>query len=126
MSYSINYDEMGFIRLTYEGDANLSDMKEVLSHGALLAAEKSCFRVLSDFRAMKLDLSVMELFRIPENQKEQSRELKMHFAKFRRVVVVPERDFNKYKFFENVAVNRAHRVKIFTDIEEAIEWLLEK
>jgi len=126
MPYTLNYEEAGFIRLFYEGDANLKEMKAVIAQGVALAEEKDCVRVLSDFRAMKLNLSMMDLFSIPRNQISQSKELNIPFYKFRRAVVVPKEDFENYKFFENVAVNRSHQVKIFTDPEDAISWLLQK
>jgi hypothetical protein len=126
MPYTFNYEEAGFIRLFYEGDANLKDMKKVIARGVSLAMEKNCFRVLSDFRAMKLHLSVMQIFSIPDNQVTQSRELNVPFYKFRRAVVVPKEEFKNYKFLENVAVNRAHQLKVFLDPEDAISWLLEK
>ncbi|MBL8062923.1 MAG: hypothetical protein JNK32_07890 [Anaerolineales bacterium] len=126
MAYTLNYEEAGFIRLFYEGDAKLKDMKEVIEQGVALAREKNCFRVLSDFRAMRLNLSVVDLFSIPAYQASQSKELNVPFQKFRRAVVVPNEDFDNYKFFENVAVNRSHQVKIFIDPEDAIAWLLEK
>lgn len=126
MPYSINYEEAGFIRLFYEGDANLNDLKDVLAHGVSLAREKNCVRVLSDFRAMKLNLSLIDIFSIPGIQISQSQELNVPFYKYRRAVVVPAGEFEKYKFFEDVAVNRSHIVKIFINPEEAISWLLKK
>jgi hypothetical protein len=126
MPYSINYNEAGYIQLVYEGDANLKDLSEVLARGMPLVKEHNCFRVLSDFRTTRLNLSVMSLFSIPENQKILSREMNMPFYKFRRAVVVPERDFEKYRFFETVAVNRSHNVKVFVEPKDAISWLLEE
>jgi hypothetical protein len=126
MPYSINYNEAGYIELIYEGEANVNDLGEVIAKGASLSKEHNCFRVLSDFRAMQLNLSVMSLFSIPENEKMLSRELNAPFYKFRRAVVVPEKDFEKYKFFETVAVNRSHTVKVFVDLGNAVSWLLEK
>lgn len=125
MPYTLTYDETGFIRLFYEGDANLNDMKTVIASGVSLAIEKNCFKVLSDFRAMRLNLSVMDLFSIPKNQIIQSQELNVPFTKFRRAVVVPKEQLDKYKFFENVAVNRAHQIKVFIDLDAAIAWLLQ-
>ena len=126
MSYLLDYDDAGFVRLTYEGKADLKDLNEVIARGVSLAMERNCVRVLSDFRAMQLDLSMADLFSIPNIQISQSRELNVPFYKFRRAVVVPDRDLEKYKFFENVAVNRFHVVKIFVDVEFAISWLFEK
>ncbi len=126
MPYTLNYEETGFIKLVYEGDAKLNDMKTVIAQGVSLALEKDCYRVLSDFRAMNLSLSALELFSIPDYQVTHSKELNVPFYKFRRAVVVPREKFEKYKFFENVAVNRSHQVKIFIDPEDAIAWLLQK
>lgn len=126
MPYTLNYEETGFIKLVYEGDAKLNDMKTVIAQGVALALEKDCYRVLSDFRAMNLSLSGIELFSIPDYQVTHSKELNVPFYKFRRAVVVPKEKFEKYKFFENVAVNRSHQIKIFIDPEDAIAWLFQK
>jgi hypothetical protein len=126
MPYTIDYDDLGMIKLVYEGDADLKDMKEVITRGVALAMEKNCFRVLSDFRAMKLHLSVTALFAIPLEQMSLSQELKIPYFKFKRAMVVPEEEFRNYKFVENVAVNRSHQLKVFLDIQDAISWLLEK
>ena len=112
--------------LSYEGTANLKDLNEVIVRGVALAKERNCFRALSDFRAMKLNLSVIDLFSIPANQVMLAKELDVPYYKFRRAVVVPKAEFEKYKFFENVAVNRLHVVKIFTEMEDGITWLFEK
>lgn len=125
MTYKINYDEAGFIRLFYEGDADLRDVREVIAKGVSIAQERNCFRVLSDFRSLNLKLTAADIFSIPLKQIVQSRELDIPYYKFRRTMVVPEADYDKYKFFENVAVNRSHVIKIFTDIEDAISWLLD-
>jgi len=124
MPYSLHYEEAGFIRLTYEGDATLKDMKEIIAQGVALASEKNCARILSDFRNLKLTISFMDLYSIPNLQASQSKELNTSFYKFKRAVVVPEADLKRYKFFEDVAVNRSHTIKIFIDMDAAIEWLL--
>lgn len=124
MPYTIDYDNLGMIKLVYEGDADVKDLKEVVTRGVELAMEKNCFRVLSDFRAMKLHLSVTALFSIPLEQMSLSQELKIPYFKFKRAMVVPEAEFGNYKFVENVAVNRSHQLKMFVDMQDAISWLL--
>lgn len=126
MPHTISYDDKGYICLQYEGKADLRYIREVINHGVAIAKEKNCYRVLSDFQKMTLDLSAADIFSIPIKQILQSHELDVPYYKFRRAMVVPEDDFEKYKFFENVAVNRSHVVKIFTDTEEAILWLFYK
>ena len=112
--------------LSYEGTANLNDLTDVIVRGVALAKERNCFRALSDFRTMKLTLSVIDLFSIPANQALLAKELDVPYSKFRRAVVVPHAEFENYKFFENVAINRSHIVKIFTEMEDGVAWLFKK
>ena len=125
MPYTIQYQEEGYIRLVYEGEARIDDLKDILARGAVLAREHNCLRILSDFRAMTLQLSLYSLYSVAEIQKEVSQELNMPLYNFKRVVVVPQGNYHMFKFFENVAVNRMHKIRIFTEYEDALQWLLE-
>ncbi len=124
MSYTFSYEEPGYIKLLYEGDADLGDLREVITQGVSLAVKQNCFRVLSDFRLMRLHLSAMDIFSIPAKQILQAQEMNVQYFKYKRTMVVPAADFESYKFFENVAVNRSHNIKVFTDFDEALAWLL--
>ena len=124
--YTITYNEIGYIVLSCSGTARLKDLSEAIVQGAPMVEQYNCYRVLSDFREMKLTLSIMDLFSIPATQAMLSEKLHMRYHWFRRAVLVPEADFEKYKFFENVAVNRFHVVKVFTEKAEAVSWLMEK
>jgi hypothetical protein len=74
---------------------------------------------------MKLNLSITTLFAIPERQQSHGAEMNVPYYKFKRAMVVPRAQFEKYKFFETVAVNRAHTIKIFLEMDAATTWLLE-
>lgn len=124
MAYVLTYEEAGFLKLVYDGPAKMDDLKEVITAGALLALEKDCFRVLSDFRSMTLDLSVMDLYSIPALQAFLSKDLAVHFSKFRRALLVKPGDYERFKFFETVAINRAHTVMIFVELNDAMKWLM--
>jgi hypothetical protein len=41
---------------------------------------------------------------------------------WKRAILV-SKDMEDYAFFETTSVNRGHRVKIFQDPDEAIDWL---
>lgn len=126
MSYTITYNESGYFILVGEGNATLKELREAIISGSPLVKERNCFRVLSDFRNLKLGLSVIDIFSIPALQAALSKEFDTPLRLFRRAVLIPEADYEKYKFFENVAVNRSHIVKIFIDEERAVSWLLQK
>lgn len=126
MSYTITYNESGYIVLIGEGSATLKELREAIINGSPLVKERNCFRVLSDFRNLKLGLSIIDIFSIPALQAALSREFDTPLRLFRRAVLVPEQDYDKYKFFENVAVNRSHNVRVFISEERAISWLMQK
>ena len=124
MSYTISYEKTGYIKLLYEGEADLGDLRDVITRGVSLALERNCFRILSDFRSIRLHLSAMDIFSIPAKQIVLAQEMDVQYFKFKRTMVVRTADFEKFKFFENVAVNRSHNIKVFTDIENALTWLV--
>jgi hypothetical protein len=125
MPYTIEYEEAGYILLTGEGEARLKDLQEAIVNGRPMVKERHCYRVLSDFRKLHLTLSIMDLFSIPSMQASLAKEFNTPFYRFRRAVLVPPQDYDKYKFFENVAVNRSHVVKVFLEKEQAVSWLLQ-
>jgi hypothetical protein len=84
--------------------------------------EQNTTKVLVDVRALEGRLETMEAYQIPDK----------HFPKMRdrsvitRAAIVDLEEFrNIYKFFENVAVNRGFALRVFSDLDEALEWLNE-
>jgi hypothetical protein len=118
MTISVHYDpkkDLGIGNMTEKIDTKVLDAfaVEVLN----LISKHDCKRFLNDLRNAKLDLSTIDLYRLPEmlNSVGIPRTLK-------RAIIVST-DLKDYAFFETTSVNRGHRVKIFMDPDEAIDWL---
>ena len=65
-------------------------------------------------------LSTTETFKLPND----------HFNRLRKKVAITHNAIvdneiteDRHKFFENVSQNRGFNIKIFKDIEKALEWL---
>ena len=88
----------------------------------ILAAcvEKDLKKVLIDVLALEGRLSVMNAYEIPTKHfpKMRDRSVITHCA------IVDLKEFeDRYKFFENVAVNQGFMLRVFSDTDEAIAWL---
>lgn len=125
MPYTLDYDPAGFIKLAYEGQANVIEIQAAIAAVLVLAKERRCFRALTDLRAIQSDLSMSELFPLPDRERELARAARLPVVTFRRALVVSaRRQTELYQFFENVAVNRSQTVKVFVTLEPAVAWLL--
>ena len=121
MSYKINYDkEKGYIAVTTEGDFALSTLKELAADIAGFVERYNCNRILNDMRRARLTEGTFNIYNMPKIASRAGIE-----PRFKRAMVVNELS-SDYHFLETVFVNQGHIVKIFTDIDAALRWLLNK
>ena len=87
-----------------------------------VCVEKRVKKVLMDVRAMEGRLSTLDAYEIPDKHfpKMRDRSVITHLA----IIDLKEYE-GSYRFFETVAVNRGFMVRIFSDVDKALEWLRE-
>ncbi|MEK6754087.1 MAG: hypothetical protein AABZ00_17650 [Chloroflexota bacterium] len=124
MACSIYYDDNGFVRLEFSGIFDASDGGEIVREAAALLREKNSFRLLTDFRNATVRLSFGMVYNLPQMVRAWAGEEEMFIYQIKRALVTPARYFDVFHFYENVAVNRAQRLKVFLDMDEAKAWLL--
>jgi len=119
MHCTVTYDqELDCIMASCEGPLNLETMKKYARKIAEKAGENGCKRLLNDLRKVTLEVDTMEIFKSPDTIQEQGID-----RSWKRAIVVDEKLEGDFHFFETVAVNRGHLMKIFTDRNLAISWL---
>jgi hypothetical protein len=88
----------------------------------ILAAcvEQGVKKVLADVRGLEGRLPRLEAYDIPDKHfpKMRDRAVLTHTA-----VVDMEEFKNSYRFFENVSANRGFNLRIFSDPDQALDWL---
>jgi hypothetical protein len=125
MPYTIHYNpEMHIIETTVKGIVNQDELKKIFSSGVQLAKEKDCFRFLNDFRAANIQMSTMDLYKLPDILSEISTSLGIQANRFWRALVVSPSYARDAIFAEDVTVNRGQHARFFHNLEEAREWLL--
>ena len=111
--------EEAYIRFDYSGE-----FSEVLGKQCIDAMVEACRQVqiskaLLDCRNMTGEIRIFDSFKVAEYG------VKMVGAIFKTALVGRQDQMLPDNFVENVAVNRGINLKIFTDADDAIDWLKE-
>lgn len=102
------------------GPMKLALVKEVAVQALAEAASRDLHKFLVDDREMVPDLSTLELYQLPDVLG------RMGLGKRDRAAVVYSERAPKaedFRFFENTAINRGFDVRLFTDLNQAVDWL---
>ena len=121
MSYKISYNKsQGYIAVTVEGEFALSTLKHLATDIAGLVESYNCNRILNDMRHAKLTEATLDIYNMPKIASQAG-----IGPRLKRALVVSELSPNFY-FLETVFVNQGHIVRLFTNIDKALQWLLNK
>ena len=119
MAFEVHYDsESDIVCASASGDMDAKQIEIFAVEVRRVSTEHKCRRLLNDLRQITSKLSVADIYEIPDML------LKKGAPRIKRAMVVSG-DLEQFRFFETVSQNRGQRVKIFRDIEEAKQWLLE-
>ena len=112
-------EKEGYVRFDYTGEFSQAAGKQCIDAMVEKCRQVQIRKALLDCRQMTGEIPVFEGFMVV-----------LHGRKMRDVIsqtalVGREDQMFADNFIENVAVNRGVNLKLFTDIEEAIDWLQE-
>jgi hypothetical protein len=122
MSYTVEYeDSAGLVRSKIVGDITPQVMKEVTTEAIQLARARSCDMFLFDMRETVVKSSTIEIFDFMTDLAS------LGFSqRDDRIAIVYATEEETHYFAETVARNRGWRhVSVFSDLEEAEQWLRE-
>jgi hypothetical protein len=118
MSHSVVFDQdMHCIRVVMEGPITVPSVSAAITDAISLSDKHECNRFFYDLRKARLRMSNGELYWFP-------REFTDFLRHIISVLVDPKDDMKKWKFVEDLDTNIAIKIRIFTEEQEAISWLL--
>jgi len=124
--HTVTYnEELHIIETVSQGALSLAEAREIISEITQLSKAKDCYRCLSDYRQSTLAMSSFEIHDIPRIVADKVTELGLAPSMIKRAVVVAQ-DLEDFRFYETVSYNRNQSVKLFLNIDEARQWLVEK
>ena len=111
--------EEAYIRFDYTGEFSIVMGKQCIDAMVEACSQTQISKALLDCRNMTGEIQIFSSFMVAEYG------VKMIGIISKTTLVVREDQMLHGNFVENVAVNRGVNLKIFTDADEAIDWLKE-
>jgi len=119
LTYELQIKNPNFLVVRIKGKRTVDSIKDATKQIVEKCEENKITKVLVDVREFEERIKFSEIFDLA------SKDLpKITNNKINKVAIVDLEgfDFNK-NFFENVARNRLHNIKIFTEYNDAVQWL---
>lgn len=110
-----------FIRAKPDGALDLKASRNLLKDLVIQFDAAGQYRVLIDTRGADVDLSSTDIFELGVALTAEPALVREKVA----ILVPPEEKVNA-AFFETVSINRGANLRVFTDFETAITWLIMK
>lgn len=125
MPWKLSYlEDLKIVKTVYTEPAKLEELMEAVAANIIVAKEKQTNLFLGDCTALTETGETMDIYELGLFIES----LQANWA-IKEAIVVPINRKNVVKdlhFFETVAQNRMIMVRLFEDIEVAIDWLLAK
>lgn len=108
-----------FIKTTVTGVLDFTLSRQALLDIASEIEHPGEYEILVDTREAEIGLSVVDIV-------ELGKALAVHpsLSRSKIAILTPMSDVKQAEFLETVSVNRGARVRVFTDFEESITWLV--
>jgi len=120
MEYTIEFDEVKELcNVHVTGRVKRPEDSQVLQKLARdLGIEHGCQRFLYDMRQAEIIGGTLETYTVGTVPVDTD-----HTQMRQRIALVYAGDLTDPKFMETVAVNRGYQVRVFDNLENALEWL---
>jgi len=128
MTCSIIFEPKDCIVLaTYLGNEEFSSLSSSVDATVKVLMENNCSKLLCDLSKSTIKMNITEMVQLEKNITESMQAHGIHPVTIKRAMVRKNNKANKdnYHFFETHSVNSLHRVKVFSQQDEALAWLRE-
>ncbi|OEU50371.1 MAG: hypothetical protein BA871_03945 [Desulfuromonadales bacterium C00003096] len=121
MPWSVELNtELDLIESIYSGYVTICEVEAATLKAFDLASKERPSRFLTELREVELEHSVADLYFIP---KEWQRMQAMRMSRLALLVFGCEAMMKDLQFFETTCHNQGWQVRIFTQRQDAIDWL---
>ena len=123
MAWSLEYsDSDRILTVKCEGPFTAQYLGPMTQAAVDKLREEHSLRVLLDFSAAVAQVTITEMFKLPETYTEMRAPRLAHLA-----MVIPANRYRMdvYQFYEDLSVNRGYFVKLFKSTAAARAWLLQ-
>ena len=119
MTYEVElFEDLKYIGVVFTDEMTREEHEKARTEAIQALAENGWQRLLVDARQILAKMSVLDDFKFTQEHRSTL------LQSVRTAVIHRAEETERFRFIENVAVNRGVPMKVFLDPEEAIEWLL--
>jgi len=120
MPFEIQYDaDKECIFSTFTGKITMAIVHEYIDTILPVLKEHDCKRVLSDSRNAEIQVSAIDILSFPKLAAKS-----ILTARCKRAVLASPGQ-SGYFMYETLSVIQGHKVRVFSDRDEAMKWLME-
>ena len=113
-------DDLSIVRININGVMDIDVLNQIVDKSSKLPKVAGYSRVY-DFRNCVVAMNVLELYQFPR----MSKHMQSIRSKVMKVALLARNgNEDKIKFYETTAVNVGFNIKVFSDDNEAIKWIV--
>lgn len=122
MSHSTSIEFKGsYLHVTVTGENTCEDLEGYFKEVYNACQEHNCFNILIEENLSGPSIGTTNTFKVIDRNKSLLMDMAHRMA---YVDLNPEHDLRNNQFAETVAMNRGIYVKLFSNVTDAVEWLL--
>ena len=110
-------EDAEYLKVTFTGEMSKEDHEAGRDAAVRMLTETGFNRILVDARTINARMSVLDDFEFTQDHQSSP------IGLARIAVIYREEESERFNFIENVSVNRGGKMKVFTDLVEAVRWL---
>jgi len=126
MSFTYSYIQQDqYLLFVHEGELNDVSVIDFLEKGIDTVVAQHCYKMINDYRKVELHLSASKLIDVQRFVSEGFLARGIDPRTICRALVITEYGDTQgyYKIFETINLNHGLKVKLFVDMDEAIQWI---
>lgn len=122
MSYELEIvEKSGYVVAVLKGVRTPETLLAAAARTTTFCSERQISHLLIDLKGMTGRLDTLETFDIAGHELPRQKAVR---RVLRSVILDHPENVERLRFFETVAINRGLNVKVFSDEDQAVEWLL--
>ncbi len=121
---SFNISEK-YLLFSYEGELTDAAINEFLEEAPQQILSHQCYKLINDYRDAILNFSPARLIEVQQKVAEAmlTRGISLHLITRALVINESINNFSYSHIFETVNLNHGLNLKVFTNMDEALQWI---
>lgn len=126
MSFTYTYiQEDQYLLFVHQGEMNDATVLDFLDEGIKIVTDHHCLKMINDYRKVDLNISASKVIEAQKFISDGFLIGGVDPRKISRALVVDESSGNRsyYSIFETINLNHGLMVKLFFDMDDAVQWI---